>query len=46
MTWKEGDATALRSVAGLTTGDTLITQFADGRVASRLERIMTDDIQR
>ncbi|MEY3205631.1 MAG: Exodeoxyribonuclease 7 large subunit [Planctomycetota bacterium] len=46
VTWKEGDATALRSVAGLTTGDTLITQFADGRVASRLERIMTDDIQR
>ena len=46
VTWKEGDATALRSVAGLATGDTLITQLADGRVASRLERIMTDDIQR
>lgn len=46
VTWKEGDATALRSVAGLADGDTLITQLADGRVTSRLERIMTDDIQR
>jgi hypothetical protein len=46
VTWKEGDPAALRSVAGLAAGDTLITQLADGRVTSRLERIMTDDIQR
>ena len=46
VTWKEGDPTALRSVAGLAAGDTLITQLADGRATSRLERIMTDDISR
>ena len=43
VTWKEGDATALRSVAGLAPGDMLVTQLADGRVASRLERISADD---
>jgi len=46
VTWKEGDATALRSVARLAAGDMLITQLADGRVTSRLEGIMTNDIQR
>ncbi len=46
VTWKEGDPAALRSVGGLAAGDVLITQLADGRVTSRLERIMTDDIQR
>jgi exodeoxyribonuclease VII large subunit len=46
VTWRDGDPTALRSVAGLAAGDTLITQLADGRVTSRLERIKTDDIQR
>jgi len=46
VTWQEGDDTPLRSIAGLAAGDTLITQLADGRVASRLERILTDDIRR
>lgn len=46
VTWRDGDPTALRSVAGLAAGDTLITQLADGRVTSRIERIKTDDIQR
>jgi exodeoxyribonuclease VII large subunit len=46
VTWKDGDPTALRSVAGLATGDTLITQLADGRVTSRLEGIITDDTRR
>lgn len=46
VTWKEGALAALRSVAGLAAGDALITQLADGRVTSRLERIVTDDIQR
>lgn len=46
VTWRDGDPTALRSVAGLAAGDTLVTQLADGRVTSRLERIKTDDIQR
>lgn len=46
VTWRDGDPTALRSVAGLAAGDTLVTQLADGRVTSRLERIKIDDIQR
>jgi exodeoxyribonuclease VII large subunit len=37
------DRTALRSVAGLRVGDEIVTQLADGRLWSRLERITTDD---
>ena len=44
VTWKEHDATALKSVASLAAGDTLITQLADGRMWSRVERISNDDV--
>ena len=39
VTWKEGETTALRTVAGLAPGDSLVTQLADGRLTSRVERI-------
>ena len=39
VTWKSGDPAALRSVAGLAVGDGLVTQLADGRIASRIESI-------
>jgi exodeoxyribonuclease VII large subunit len=44
VTWKEHDAVALKSVVGLTAGDTLRTQLADGRIWSRVERISNDDV--
>ncbi|MFM7206422.1 MAG: exodeoxyribonuclease VII large subunit [Planctomycetaceae bacterium] len=36
------DATALRSVAGVTVGATIITQLSDGRLWSRVERTTPD----
>jgi exodeoxyribonuclease VII large subunit len=39
VTWKSGDPTALKSVAGLAAGDGLITQLTDGRIMSRIESI-------
>jgi exodeoxyribonuclease VII large subunit len=43
VTTRADDRTALRSVAGLDVGDEIMTQLADGRLWSRLERITTDD---
>ncbi|MCE2725756.1 MAG: hypothetical protein LW698_03130 [Planctomycetaceae bacterium] len=43
MTTRAGDRTALRSVAGLRVGDEIMTQLADGKLWSRLERTTTDD---
>jgi exodeoxyribonuclease VII large subunit len=43
VTTRADDRTALRSVAGLHVGDEIMTQLADGRLWSRLERITTDD---
>ena len=45
LTWQDGDADrrALRSVTGLEPGTALVTQLADGRVWSSLERIERDD---
>jgi exodeoxyribonuclease VII large subunit len=45
LTWQEDDPnrTALRSVVGLEAGATLVTQLADGRIWSSLERIEPDD---
>ena len=44
LTWREdnADRTALRSVNGLGPGTTLVTQLADGRIWSSLERIEHD----
>jgi exodeoxyribonuclease VII large subunit len=44
VTWREHEATAVKSVVGLAAGDALITQLADGRVWSRVERITNDDV--
>ncbi len=44
VTWTDRDPAALRSVAGLAPGDTLITQLADGRIRSTVERISNDDV--
>jgi exodeoxyribonuclease VII large subunit len=43
VTTRTDEGTALRSVAGLRAGDEIMTQLADGRLWSRLERITTDD---
>jgi exodeoxyribonuclease VII large subunit len=43
VTTRANDRTALRSVTGLRAGDEIMTQLADGRLWSRLERITTDD---
>jgi exodeoxyribonuclease VII large subunit len=43
VTRRDDDPTALRSVAGLVSGDMLLTLLADGRVWSRVERVMHDD---
>jgi exodeoxyribonuclease VII large subunit len=43
VTTRADDRTALRSVTGLRAGDEIMTQLADGRLWSRLERITTDD---
>jgi exodeoxyribonuclease VII large subunit len=43
VTSRNDDKTALRSVAGLQHGDELVTQLADGKLWSRLERIAPDD---
>ncbi len=42
VTIRTPDRAALRSVAGLRAGDELVTQLADGRLWSRLERIAID----
>ena len=42
VTTRAGDRSALRSVTGLRVGDEIMTQLADGRLWSRLERT-TDD---
>jgi exonuclease VII large subunit len=39
VTWREGSAEALKSIAGLAAGDAVVTQLADGRLTSRVERI-------
>ncbi|MEX0669423.1 MAG: exodeoxyribonuclease VII large subunit [Pirellulales bacterium] len=44
VTWTDRDPASLRSVAGLALGDTLVTQLADGRIWSRVERISNDDV--
>jgi exodeoxyribonuclease VII large subunit len=43
VTTRADDRIALRSVTGLRAGDEIMTQLADGRLWSRLERITTDD---
>jgi exodeoxyribonuclease VII large subunit len=43
VTTRTDDRTPLRSVTGLRAGDEIMTQLADGRLWSRLERITTDD---
>lgn len=44
LTWREGDdeRTAIRSVEGVAVGDRLVTQLADGRLWSTVERIDHD----
>ena len=44
LTWRRDDPTrsALRSVGGLSVGTSLVTQLADGRVSSAIERIESD----
>jgi exodeoxyribonuclease VII large subunit len=42
VTFREGDPRTLRSVAGVEPGDPLVTQLADGKVWSRVERISSD----
>jgi exodeoxyribonuclease VII large subunit len=42
VTRLEGHDAALKSTAGITAGDTIVTQLTDGRLWSRVER-MTDD---
>lgn len=39
VTWRSGDPLALRSIAGVSPGDTLVTRLADGSVASRVESV-------
>ena len=43
VTWTTRDRAALRSVAGIAADETLVTQLADGRIWSRVERISNDD---
>jgi exodeoxyribonuclease VII large subunit len=43
LTWRTDDRTALRSVAGLEAGETIVTQVADGRIWSLVERTSNDD---
>lgn len=45
LTSVAGGATALHGIAGVTPGDSLVTQLSDGRLWSRVERVerMTDD---
>jgi exodeoxyribonuclease VII large subunit len=43
LTWRPDDRTALRSVAGLEAGETIVTQLADGRIWSLVERTSNDD---
>ena len=43
LTSREGDPRALRSVAGLDAGTTVVTQLADGRFWSRVERVEGHD---
>ena len=45
ITWQEGDPrrTALRSIAGLPPGTRLVTQLADGRIWSTVERTKHDE---
>ncbi|MCE9631325.1 MAG: exodeoxyribonuclease VII large subunit [Planctomycetia bacterium] len=45
LTSTERDAATLRSVVGLAPGDTLVTQLADGRIWSTVERISNDDVR-
>lgn len=42
VSWLEESPTALTSAAGVKPGATLVTQLADGRLWSRVERITTD----
>ena len=42
VTTREGDPTALKSVAGLAAGATIATRLFDGTIWSRVERITTD----
>lgn len=44
LSWLEGRPAALTSTAGVTPGATLVTQLADGRLWSRVERITTTPI--
>ena len=44
VTWTDRDPASLRSVARLAPGDTLVTQLADGRIWSRVERISNEDV--
>lgn len=46
VTRLEAEATTLRSVAGIEVGRTIVTQLADGRLWSRVERITDDAIGR
>lgn len=41
VSWLEGNPTALTSTVGLEPGATVVTQLADGRLWSRVERIAT-----
>ena len=43
VTTRAEDRTPLKSVATCAAGDALVTQLADGRIWSRVERIATDD---
>jgi exodeoxyribonuclease VII large subunit len=43
VTWLEGSPAALTSTGGVKPGATLVTQLADGRLWSRVERITTTD---
>ncbi len=42
VTFRDGDPRTLRSVAGVEPGTTLVTQLADGKLWSRVERISSD----
>ncbi len=41
VTWLEGQTASLTAVRGVAPGGTLVTQLADGRVWSRVERVTT-----
>jgi exodeoxyribonuclease VII large subunit len=42
VTWREGETRALRSITGLSPGDTLVTRLVDGSLTSRVASVVPE----